>query len=175
MTQYVFKRVPAVGEAVDPDDLEALNVALEGDYSTWSLTRDSVVTSGQMTIAEDSGFSQDETTFRFMKQGDDLWLYDVATGTITALGKNVGSVANYSMNSRSILGKYHAFTQYSTWKNIYILKQASLIQTIAVDNVTSDEAWYVCFSPSGKYLMVAYYKSAEAPANQNHLRLYTAT
>ena len=37
-TQYAFKRIPAIGEGVDSDDLEAIAAGgiTEGDYTTWT-------------------------------------------------------------------------------------------------------------------------------------------
>ena len=129
-------------------------VALEGDYTTWTLSQTVVVTSGTRFIEDGSCFTNDEASILVNADGS-LYLVTVSTGAISLLTTDM-SVQSSIESDTSVLGKYMVTVSQNN-KNVFIYRNGALAQTLTVANAGTDNYYYVIISPSGKYILISHF------------------
>lgn len=177
VTQYAFSRLPAIGEAVDPCDLEAITavskdavIALfEGDYSSYSLVK-SVVTT-ETGIFTNSHFNADEDKALLVCSYKLLIVTIPALAITTVSGGATSGRVYWADQARSLFNKYAAFVD-SNNQTINIYKDGVLIDSIDVDDAGTNDYWDgIVMSLSGEYILAIHRDNSAVP-DVYTLRLY---
>jgi len=154
-TQYAFKRIPAIGEAVDPDDLELVAAGGgDGDFSSYALIYNNVLTecyneSPQAIYVGTNGRTMMITAGYYM-------VIIEADGTLSVVDvKTQDRESGRRTYDSSDGGKYQVFFDYYN-ELIAIYKDGAFLQNW--EHVMSDFEWSsmcVAMSSDGKYVAVA--------------------
>jgi len=168
--QYPFKRVPAVGEAVDPLDLVAL--MLEGNYSDWILK--STITTGDTfhLITDRSYFTLDEIFAMIVDDDGKVLQIDVIAGTYTDLDATIGHMGDLSAASHSIRGKYF-LAQTGGYSNVtYIYKDGVLVKEILSSGVDTHAQIGCIISHTGKYVIIYQVDTSQPLGQQDRYQIW---